>query len=187
MKLHTRRLTLRELEDPDFQAVHEYASDPEVSKFMNWGPNGESETRQFLQLAKSYRFSDPRLHFEFAIVLDETQALIGSSGIHITNQSYRQAYIGYAFNRLFWGRGYGTEAANALLDFGFRDLKLHRIYAHADPNNTASRRVLENIKMRLEGQLRENSIIRGNWRDDCVYSILEQEYRPASQKQLQYS
>lgn len=179
--LHTRRLTLRELEDSDFEAVHEYASDPEVSKFMNWGPNSESETRQFLELTKSYWLSNPRLNFEFAIVLDEAQALIGSCGLHITNERYKQAYIGYALNRRFWGRGCGTEAANALLDFGFRHLKLHRIYAYVEPDNVASRRVLENIKMKLEGQLRENSMIRGNWHDDCIYSILEQEYLPTSQ------
>jgi len=76
----------------------------------------------------------------------------------------------------YWSRGIGTEAAGALIRFGFEKLGLHRIIAKCDPMNMASWRVMEKTGMRREGRLRENVKIRGEWRDSLLYSILEHEH-----------
>jgi ribosomal-protein-alanine N-acetyltransferase len=75
--------------------------------------------------------------------------------------------------RDYWGNGFGTEAAQAIVDFGFDVLGLHRIWATASPENLGSIRVLEKIGMIQEGILRQNLLVRGNWRDSVLFSILE--------------
>lgn len=66
--------------------------------------------------------------------------------------------------------------AHLLVNFGFKELNLHRIYATCDPRNGASAKVLEKIGMVKEGRLRENLLIKGGWRDSFVYGILEHEW-----------
>jgi RimJ/RimL family protein N-acetyltransferase len=89
---------------------------------------------------------------------------------------WKDAVIGYCFNKTYWGKGYATEAVRALLEFGFNRLTLHRISANCDPSNVASNRVLMKAGMKLEGRLRENLRVKGRWRDTMVYGILEREY-----------
>jgi len=86
--------------------------------------------------------------------------------------------LGYCYDRAAWGRGYATEAASEILDFGFDVLLLHRVWAGCDPENVASARVLEKLGMRLEGHLRESERIRGAYRDTLVYAVIESDPRP---------
>jgi len=72
-----------------------------------------------------------------------------------------------------WGRGYATEAARAMLAFGFGTLGLHRIFATCDPENRPSARVMEKVGMRYEGRMREHLLFRGTWRDSLLYAKLE--------------
>ena len=169
----SERLLLREFSDEDFQAVHAYASDPDVVRYMTWGPNSEDETREFLRLAKSNAEMDPRVQFGLAIVRHASDELIGSIGLHVDGSN---AMLGFCYARSAWGRGYATEAARVLLDFGFGSLGLHRIWADCDSENAASIRVLQKLGMRQEGHLRHDCQIRGEWRDTLVFAILDNEW-----------
>ena len=174
MKIKTDRLILREFKYEDFSEVHKYASDPDVIKYMEWGPNNKKETEEFLNRAIEAQNKDSRLKYELAVTIDEK--LIGGCNITIKNINNEQAFIGYCLNKNYWGQGYGTETAEALLDFGFNDLKMHRIFATCDVNNVGSRKVLEKIGMKKEGHMREHKKIGDKWRDSYLYSILEEEY-----------
>ncbi len=177
MSLVTDRLVLREFEGLDWKEVHKYASDPEVVRYMEWGPNTEVETRAFIQRAIGYQQEHPRRNHELAVVLKAGNPLIGGCGIHISNRDNREGWIGYCVNRNFWGEGYATEAARALLTFGFGQGGLHRIFATCDPANVASIRVLEKIGMLHEGRLRQHKLSKGRWRDSFLYAILEQDWK----------
>jgi RimJ/RimL family protein N-acetyltransferase len=87
------------------------------------------------------------------------------------------ADMGYELDPNYWGYGYATEAATAVLNFGFSQLRVHRVWANAIAENKASRRVLEKIGMQLEGTLRENEWMKGRWWDTVLYGILEQEWQ----------
>jgi ribosomal-protein-alanine N-acetyltransferase len=102
--------------------------------------------------------------------------LIGACGIYVSNPDGQEGWIGYVFNRNFWGRGYATETAKALLKFGFNQLNLHRIFATCDPANIASAHVLEKISMQREGHLREHKMAKGKWCDLLLYAILDYEW-----------
>jgi len=174
MKINTDRLILREFKYDDLSAVHKYASNPEVVKYFEWGPNSEKETKEFINKASEAQYKDSRLKYELAVTIDEK--LIGGCNITITDKNNRQAFIGYCFNKDYWGQGYATETAEALLDFGFNKLKMHRIFATCDVDNVGSRKVLKKVGMKKEGYLREHKKIDGEWRDSYLYSILEGEY-----------
>lgn len=176
-KIETARLLLREFAEDDAEAVQEYASDPEVVTFMPWGPNTQDETRDFIARAIAARNEEPRMKHDFAIILKSTEVLIGGCGIYLTTKQNREGYIGYCTNRLFWGLGHATEVAEALIDYGFSELRLHRIFATCDPANIASARVLEKSGMQHEGRMRENEMLRGRWRDSSLYAVLEHEWK----------
>ncbi len=84
---------------------------------------------------------------------------------------------GYCYRKDYWGNGYATEAAAAMLRYGFETLGLHRIYSTADERNVGSWRVMEKLKMTRQGRLREHVWSKGEWRNSFLYSILEHEWR----------
>ena len=178
--LKTERLTLREFESSDWRAVHEYGADPEVVRYMQWGPNTEKETQDFVRRAMVHQREQPRRHYGLAVVLQAEDRLIWGCGLTVSAPEYRGGWIGYCFNRSFWGHGYATEAARVLLWFGFNRLRLHRIFAACDPVNAASARVLEKVGMRREGHLVEHQCQKGRWRDSYLYAILEREWNLTS-------
>jgi RimJ/RimL family protein N-acetyltransferase len=180
MTLTLDRLVLREFEIKDWEAVHEYASDPEVVRYQAWGPNTVRDTHAFVQRAVGFQHERGRQHFELGMVSRADERLIGGCGIHVASAPNREGWIGYCLHRGFWGRGYATEAARALVAFGFDELRLHRIFATCDPANAASARVLEKVGMRREGQLREHQWVKNAWRDSLIYALLEHDPRPAA-------
>jgi ribosomal-protein-alanine N-acetyltransferase len=145
MILDTERLTLREFTEQDIDDVQVYASDPLVVKHMIWGPNSIEDTKSFINMAIAMSKEETRQGFELAVVHKGSNKVIGGCGIHIT--SHQQGEIGYCFSHHFWGNGFATEAANALLRFGFRELALHRIYATCRPDNIGSAKVLKKVGM----------------------------------------
>ncbi|TMV46596.1 GNAT family N-acetyltransferase [Paenibacillus mesophilus] len=174
MQLETRQLIIREFTVEDTLAVHDYASNTEVAKYMIWGPNTEEETASFIDRAIEMQRRQPRLDYEFAVELKEEGQLIGVCGIHLSEPL--QGEIGYCFHPYRWGRGYASESAKALLQFGFENLGLHRIYATCRPENIGSAKVMEKIGMKYEGHLRGHMRHKGKWHDSFQYSILEDEY-----------
>lgn len=176
----TARLKLREFHEADWVQVHKYASDPEVVRFIGWGPNTEEDTKKFIQRSLLQQKENPRLNYSLAIVLRDQNELVGGCGLYESNIKNFEGWIGYCLNRQFWGYGYATETARALLDLGFSSLKLHRIFATCDPENPASAHVMEKIGMQYEGRLRENLWCSdGSWRDSLVYAIIDREWKNA--------
>jgi RimJ/RimL family protein N-acetyltransferase len=173
VELLTPRLSLREFRDGDHAAVHAFASDPEVTRYTDWGPNDPDDTSVFLAKAAQNTSAQPRTRYPLAVVERAGDVLIGSVDIHVVSREHRRGEMGYVLNRSRWGHGYATEAAAAVLRFGFDRLGLHRISATCDPDNTASARVLERIGMRAEGHLREYLCIGGEWRDRLLYAALD--------------
>jgi ribosomal-protein-alanine N-acetyltransferase len=182
LALRTKRLLLREFKEKDWEAVQVYASDSEVVKYMPWGPNSEEDTKNFIQTAISFQTEKPRKRYELAAVLKYDDTLVGGCGLGVSSPENREGVIGYCFNSLYWNAGLATEAAEALVVFGFEQLGLHRIWASCDTENRASSRVLEKVGMKKEAQLRENVWIRGKWRDSVIYAVLDREWAEVREK-----
>lgn len=164
---------LREVREEDWEAFHRYASDPEVCRFMAWGPNTEEETRAHVRRCIEARKAQPRRGFSLAVTLKDTDEVVGGCRLTVSDPEHREGWLGYCFNREHWGKGCATEAAGLLVAFGFGTLGLHRIFATCDPENGASARVLEKTGMRFEGRLRGHRWVKGRWRDSLLYAVLE--------------
>lgn len=173
LPLLTPRLELRDFRPDDFAAVHAYASDPLVTRFTSFGPNTEEQTRGFLDTMLKEASAHPRSNHNLAVVARESGTLFGGCGL--IGRGERVHELGYVLNRAWWGRGFATEIVGALLAFGFGELSAHRIYARVAPENAPSSRVLTRHGFRLEGHLRKETLVRGEWQDSLLYAILEEE------------
>jgi RimJ/RimL family protein N-acetyltransferase len=176
LPIRTERLLLREFHADDFDAVHAYGSDPEVARYMEWGPNTPDDTRAFLDRAMTSLSAWPR--FDFGLVIEHLAEgmPIGSIDLRLRDAANRTAEIGYCLNSDYWRQGIVHEASRALLDVAFKTLGLHRVIATCDVRNTGSYGVMEKLGLRREGLLRQDRQIKGAWRDTYLYAVLAQEW-----------
>ncbi len=182
MEILTDRLKLREFIPDDWRAVQAYRKDPRYRRYYPIERATEAAARAFVQGLIEEQTHQPRTTYQFAIELLENGKLIGNAGIRLRSlgkrqPEARQADIGYEINPRYWGKGYASEAAGAVVQFGFETLQVHRIWAECLAENRASARVLEKLGMRLEGRLREDDYFKGRWWDTLIYAILEDEWR----------
>jgi [ribosomal protein S5]-alanine N-acetyltransferase len=177
MERRTERLLLRELVEDDWRAVLAYQSTPEYLRFYEWTERTPESVQAFLRMLIGFQHETPRSKFQFAVVLPENGQLIGNCGMRVRDPVLRAGDIGYEFDPLFWGHGYATEVAHAMLAFGFAELGMHRIAAICVADNVASAHVLEKIGMRQEARFREHEWFKGRWWDTLVYAILDHEWR----------
>jgi len=174
MDIETERLILRDFTEDDWVKVHYYCSDEEVTKYTFWGPNSEEQTKVFIRSSINSQFNIPRTNHELAIINKSTNELIGNCCLNVEGSN---AEIGFCFSKHHWGYGFATEVAGALLSYGFKERRLHRIYATCRPANIGSAMVMEKIGMKKEGHLREHFMCKNSWQDSYLYSILIQEFK----------
>jgi ribosomal-protein-alanine N-acetyltransferase len=174
--LETKRLALRAMSLADAPAMFEYASDPEVTKYVSWPQHSSSsDSERFLRtVIESYKTNCPS---GWGIVLKESNAFIGTIGMVCSwKRGNYTLEIGYCMNRRNWGYGLATEAAQAVVECLFRQTSVNRIEAQCHCENIASARVLEKCGMQLEGILRNYLFYKGKFRDLRLYSILRHDF-----------
>ena len=115
----------------------------------------------------------------FGIRLRAGGELLGCVSLREIDRVHLQAELGYWIGVPHWGRGYATEAAQAVVGYGFGTLGLNRIYAHHMARNPASGRVLERVGMRREGVLRQRVRKWGRFEDVVVYAVLRDDLASA--------
>lgn len=176
--LETERLALREISSADEGDVHEYASDPEVSRFECWGPNTVEVTREVVQGWLKQQEQWPREEVNLAVELKSERRLIGVFTLRAKIDESQTAEFGFAFNRSYWNRGYATEAARTVVGTAFQRLRLHRVWAGCDTRNVGSYRVMEKLGMRREAHFVKDVWQKHEWRDSYRYAVLAEEWRP---------
>ena len=178
--LRTSRLTLRPYSSDDLDGVLDIQSRPEVMRYLRSGPRDRDEVREWLHRRIEATATAPDSEGDsvsLAVVLPETGAIIGNVVLFTRSREHRQGEVGYVFHPDYGGHGYATEAAEAMLRLGFEELALHRITGRLDARNAASGRVLERLGMRREARFLQNEIVKGEWADEMVYAMLEDEWR----------
>lgn len=111
----------------------------------------------------------------YAVTLRDTGELVGAVGLRL-NAVHNHAELGYWIGHPYWGRGYCTEAARAVLVFGFYVLQLHRVHASHLTRNPASGRVMQKLGMKYEGRLRAHMRKWEQYEDIEKYGILQHEF-----------
>ena len=191
MKIETERLILRDFVKNDWQRVLKYQSDPLYLRYNPWTERTPDAVQDFVGWFLDQQVQKPRLKYQLAVVLKSNHQLIGNCGVRMDKAGEIEANIGYEFDPDYWNQGYATEAAHAMVDFGFQHFGVHRIWADCVAENTGSAHVLEKLGMKLEGRLREKEYFKGKYWDALLYAILEQEWEihvqihPVQWKQLE--
>lgn len=169
----TDRLILRKFSENDADAVHAYASDPEVCRYTDFGPNSWEETVAFVTMAMGRA---PDSLSDLAITLRSTHEVIGGCGAFIPkgeepDERPHVREIGYVLRRDLWGQGLVTEAATALVSLLKATGSVTRVEARCRPENLASARVMEKLGMRFEFLLERDYECKGVWVDSHLYSL----------------
>ena len=169
--LSTQRLLLRPFSPDDVNDVFSYASDPEWSRFL---PVPIPYTREDAQdFVEGNTNSNWERNAMFAIEFNG--GVVGGIDLRIDAPN-AMAMVGYAIARAHWNQGLMTEAVQAVVDWGFKEFGLAKIWSFADVENVASWRVMEKIGMTREGTLRSHGVLRGVRQDFHYYGILRCEW-----------
>lgn len=175
--LRTQRLLLRPFTFDDLEELYAFHSMPEVAEFMYWEPRGREEVREALALrVRSSAIAAEGDGIGLAVVLGDTGGMIGETNLDWSSKANRQAEVGFAMHPGYQGLGYGVEAVAAMLDLGFGQFGLHRVFGRCNARNTGSARLMTRLGMRLEAHLRESEFVKGSWVDVYEYAILSTEW-----------
>ena len=174
--LQTTRLLLRPFALADAPDVQRLAGAPEVADMTLNVPHPYEDS-----MAEQWISSQPEQFVSgttvtYAITLQENEALIGAVGLTVT-PVHRRAELGYWQGVPYWNQGYMTEAAGALINYGFTEMDLHKITASHFARNPASGRVMQKLGMVQEGVLRQNVHKGDGFEDLALYGLLAEDWR----------
>jgi ribosomal-protein-alanine N-acetyltransferase len=176
-QLHTSRLTLVKITPEVYNHVFENNEDEDITAFFG------IDTAEGLEREKD-RYNNGITMFGksflYFLLKDKTNnKTIGWCGYHTWYTDHNRAELGYGlYNDSYKRKGLMTEALQAVLDYGYTEMQLHRVEALTASYNTASNKVLEHFGLTFEGTLREHYYVDGIAEDSLIFSLLKHEYMP---------
>ncbi|MFG0256620.1 MAG: GNAT family N-acetyltransferase [Phycisphaerales bacterium JB043] len=175
VELCTERLRMREITLDDVDAVVAFCNDREIARGTCSIPHPYTHEHAKGFVGDIARKINENEAYCWGIEVVETGELIGDIGIWFT-PAHRRAEVGFVIGRDHWGKGYVPEALNEVIRYGFEDLGLHRIFAHAMAWNNASRRVMEKVGMVHEGTLKEDHLKWGRFESSAIYGFTRDDW-----------
>jgi [ribosomal protein S5]-alanine N-acetyltransferase len=175
--LETPRLILRPLELSDAKDVQRLAGEPEIARTTLAIPHPYPDGVAEQYLATLTEKFNQRNEVNFAVTRIHSGELIGAACLRLELEHDR-GEVGYWIGKPFCGQGYATEAARAIVDYGFQTWGLNRIEGGLFSTNPASGRVQEKLGFRPEGRLRQYIKKWGEYVDLEIRAVLRSEWRP---------
>lgn len=174
-RIETDRLLLRPFTVEDAQAMYDnWASDPEVTKYLTWTAYQSEETaNEILSIwTKEYEKQD---FYQWAIELKNLGQPIGSISVVEMKERALAAHIGYCIGRNWWHQGIMSEALRAVMDFLFDEVGFNRLESRHDPNNPNSGKVMMKCGMKYECTMRQSDWNNQGICDASWYALLKDE------------
>jgi len=179
--IETTRLILKPLTVEDAKSLLEIFSDHEVMRYWNTAPwVGMQAAYDFVNNSHNSMLRHESL--VLGVYLKSTGELAGKCMLFSYDKESRRAEIGFGLGRPCWGKGYISEAGEALIQYGFISLGLRRIEAEIDPDNYSSAKALEKLGFHREGLLRQRWEINGIVSDSALYGRLVSDSSPQHHK-----
>ena len=176
LKIEGEQINLRKLKKSDAPSIYQNANDKLIAKYTTFPhPYKLSDAYNFIR--KTHHKLNTKKSFELGIELKETKEIIGMISLMKVDYDNKNAEIGYWLGKKYWGRKIMKEAIMLLLNFGFKKLKLIRIYARVMHPNISSAKLLEKSGFQYAGRMRRTTLKDGKWMDDLIYSILSSEFK----------
>ena len=179
-KLETERLILRPFDLSDAKRVQLLAGDETIASTTLAIPHPYEDG-----MAEAWIRTHPEAYekgesISFAIIMKSSGELLGAIGLTL-HQEHVHAELGYWVGKPYWDRGYCTEAARAVLEYGFRQLFLHKITSSHFTRNPSSGRVMRKIGMKKEGVFKEHVVKGDEYEDLVIYGILRKEWEEGNE------
>lgn len=149
----TKRLIFRKLELTDAEDLYRIYSNPETMRFMGKGSDSAEEERRNIQKHIENYYGNYGFGL-WATILKENNRLIGRCGLlYQEMEGVKDLELAYLLDCDYWGQGFATEAARAIVNIGFEKFDFSRIVAVINPQNAASIRVAEKVGLRFEREI----------------------------------
>ncbi|WP_230036475.1 GNAT family N-acetyltransferase [Chryseobacterium sp. Bi04] len=178
INLRTERLHLSLISANDIENIFELQSLEETSRFnTSEVPKDIQETEEMVKKWMMENNKEKAKKFTFGVNLINEDTFIGLIGINLGKEHYKNAEVWFQLHYKFWNQGFATESLNKILDFGFENLKLHRIEAGCAIENIGSISVLEKVGMLREAHTRKLLPLQSGWSDNYGYAILSTDER----------
>ncbi len=173
--IEDEEIELRTIEKEDIEWMKDNINDPEIRKYttMRYPTNYEQEENWF---EKSVSGEGGRIH----LLITENEKRKGIISFVNINKDSGNAEVGLWISSDEQGKGYGTKAAKLITEYGFRELRLHRVYARVFEFNLASKKIWEKLGYKEEGIMREHGYLDGEYRDMLIYGVLREEWNNMS-------
>ncbi len=169
--IETIRLLLRRFDERDAEAMfYNWAGDPEVVKYLPWGPHQDPSVslKRIREWVQKYQYPN---YYNWAICLKNTNIPIGSISVEIADDAELTCEVGYCLGKAYWSRGIMSEALRVVMHYLFYEAGYRRIRARHDILNVASGKVMQKCGMKYEKILYRVSRRRdGSYCDCAVYS-----------------
>ncbi len=175
-RLESERIVLRKFEKRDASDMYEYASMPEVTRFLTWEvhPN-PSYTKEYIKfLRKKYKKGE---FLDWGLEYKLNGKLIGSCGFTSVDFDSSSAEIGYVINPKYWKMGLGSEAVKTVLDYAMNSVELNRICARVMEGNIASVSLLEKCGFKYEGKGKQELFSKGEYKNILHFAICRDEIK----------
>lgn len=169
-ELNTKRIKFREIEQKDLKHLHRLLTDKDVNKYIPLPKMTIEKTSDLLSSIIKDKNLIERERFFFILEDLNNGNVIGSIVLKRTDKN-NTAILGYSFFKDFWGKGYASEAAIAMVEYGFNSIKLNRIESSCIPLNPASEKVLLKCKMKHKTTKEKSLLINNTWYDERYYYI----------------
>ena len=179
VRIETERLILRPYEPSDDRDLHELVSQPEIMEFIPEDVMTLQEVRRIITwLQECYPKNTPEkiIKWTLAVVLKETNRVIGSCGLGPLDFSTDETELFYALRKEYWGKGLATEAARAVLKYAFKTIKIERLVAVTMPANVGSVKVIEKLGLSFEKKVTGLSGDFADYEGDLYYTMTREEY-----------
>jgi RimJ/RimL family protein N-acetyltransferase len=176
--VRTARLVVRAMTDEDVDDIHAYQSRSDVCRYLPFEPRSRDEVAQKVatySAALVLRGDGDSWRLAVERVSDPGR-VIGDVYFAVSDAANATGEIGWALHPSHTGSGYMTEAADAVLNIAFHELRLHRAIARLDPRNHESAALCRRLGMRQEAHFLEDGWFKGGWGDTAIYAILDREW-----------
>jgi len=163
-------LKLRPVRIEDVEPVHEYAADPEVCRYLFWGPRTEmaQAKRHIEKILGRYAYGEADI-CDWAIERLEDGQFLGKASLHSPEEdSVRLAVV---LNRTFWGKGLGTEVTKLLIRSALEDHGFRKVVGSCRVDNMASDKMMQKAGMKFVGIVTGYEVRKGVQRDSRVYHV----------------
>ncbi len=176
VQVSSERLMLRPIRIEDSGLVFAYRSNSMVNQYQGWIPVTIDDVRDFIANRTSPEINLPGSWFQFVILKNDDNELIGDVGVHFFDSDGFQAELGCTLNSDYQGNGFATEALTGVINFLFTRLNKRRVIASIDPRNLKSIQLFERLGFRKEAHFKQSLFINGEWVDDLIYAVLKDEW-----------